>query len=426
MEDRGVEIIFNNGTKCLCSSEDHDMLKNYTWRLSFDKKYATASVDGKNIFMHRLLLKDQLNDELYVDHRNNVGLDNRRSNIRVCTPSQNSMNRKKGINAGSSFYGVFFQKERNNYRVAGRLNGEEVYIGICENERDAAILFDLWTVKQDDFKDDFRRLNFPGKLEEYTNGLVTIETKKPSKKPRISDYMGVHKNGRVFTAKIVIKKKTHNIFNSVNQLLCAKAYDKYIVDRKLDKELNFPEDYPNYEPELPIKTLAEFENGVCKIRVKDKIVLIDEADYNIVKHFILYLNKYSYVQFTHKGKAYILHRYLLDVKNRRVFIDHINNDKCDNRRLNLRLSNALKNSRNRNKIGKKCSSDYKGVSKRKSSFYAVVKLNNKTHSKAFKIEENAARYRDLYIKRNLENPTFKFNFEWTEDTVKEWEQKLFK
>ena len=81
-----------------------------------------------------------------------------------------------------------------------------------------------------------------------------------------------------------------------------------------------------------------------------------------------------------------------------------------------------------NKIVGKYSSDYKGVSKRKPEskyFNAIINLNGKRHSMSFVLEEHAARYRDLYIMKHVENPTFKFNFRWNDkEEIEKW-KKIF-
>lgn len=427
--DEGVKIVLNNGLTCLCSKEDFNHLSQYKWRVTMDKKYATTKIDGKYVLMHRLLLNDQLNEHLYVDHINNNGFDNRRSNIRVCTPAENSLNRRKRTNVTSKYLGVSYTSKRKKYSVSIRANGKTIRLGVCENEVDAAQLFDIWTIKQDDYKDGFRKLNFPENEKDYMNGTITIN--RNLKKPKLSKYYGVYKNGRVYTSKIIINGKRTYIKYSKDQKLCAKEYDKYVVENKLDRKLNFPEDYPDYKPVkvLKIKNICEFENGVCKIKVKDKIILIDEADYDLIKNFALYINSYGYVQFPNEGKSYILSRYLLDVKKSNIFVDHINNDRLDNRRSNLRLSNYIENSRNRFKNGKNKSSKYMGVSYRKDrrKYTAIINLNKKSHKKSFEDEKDAARYRDLYILKNVENPTFKFNFEWNDKQEREkWENIYFK
>lgn len=63
-----------------------------------------------------------------------------------------------------------------------------------------------------------------------------------------------------------------------------------------------------------------------------------------------------------------------------IQIDHINGDKLDNRRSNLRNADVQKNAFNRKKPNVKCTSKYKGVLKRKNSksWEARIKLNGKS------------------------------------------------
>lgn len=78
-------------------------------------------------------------------------------------------------------------------------------------------------------------------------------------------------------------------------------------------------------------------------------------------------------------------------------IDHINNDKTDDRIENLRPANQMQNCQNRKKHnhyrGKKCSSKYKGVSWKKShkKWAAYISVNGKRlHLGLFENEALAA------------------------------------
>jgi len=57
-----------------------------------------------------------------------------------------------------------------------------------------------------------------------------------------------------------------------------------------------------------------------------------------------------------------LHRFILDVSDSDVFIDHINHDGLDCRRSNMRLSTAAENSQNTRSPSGQTSSDFRGVS----------------------------------------------------------------
>lgn len=79
---------------------DYEPLNKYKWRLAYSSNrttiYAVTSmrIDGKfkNIKMHRLIMNAPENE--VVDHRDFNGLNNCRSNLRLCSGTQNSRNRR--------------------------------------------------------------------------------------------------------------------------------------------------------------------------------------------------------------------------------------------------------------------------------------------------------------------------------------------
>jgi len=95
----------------------------------------------KTILMHRFIL-GITDSTIQIDHSNFNGLDNRRDNIRVCTRSENGMNRKRYANSSSVYKGVIYRNDCNKYYVRIRVNGKNINIGSFINEIEAAKAYD--------------------------------------------------------------------------------------------------------------------------------------------------------------------------------------------------------------------------------------------------------------------------------------------
>ena len=87
--------------------------------------------------------------------------------------------------------------------------------------------------------------------------------------------------------------------------------------------------------------------------------LIDASDLAKVSKHRWSIENSGYVHTTIGGKHIRLHNYLMGKTS--LFVDHINGDRSDNRRSNLRLCTNKENIRNQ-RISKRNTSGYKGVS----------------------------------------------------------------
>lgn len=118
------------------------------WKWQYDLGYARRSVNmgkfenGKqhitHISMHRLIMDEPENME--IDHKNGDGLDNRRSNLRICTRAQNQQNRK--IHKNKEFKGVNWHKRVGRWAVAIRVNKKLIHIGYYSDRHVAAKAYD--------------------------------------------------------------------------------------------------------------------------------------------------------------------------------------------------------------------------------------------------------------------------------------------
>ena len=108
-------------------------------------------------------------------------------------------------------------------------------------------------------------------------------------------------------------------------------------------------------------------------------ILIDKADYDLVKRSTWKIDSTGYAKATiHRKKCY-MHRLILEAKPH-VGTDHINGNKIDNRRANLRPCNKHENAANMKKRDG-CSSKYKGVvyDKQSHAYKAEIESYHKLH-----------------------------------------------
>lgn len=132
-------------------------------------------------------------------------------------------------------------------------------------------------------------------------------------------------------------------------------------------------------------------------------VLVDECDRVLIEKYTWHVfnEKTPYPRATVKKEdgsfeLLFLHRIILNISDPKVFADHINGNKLDNRRCNLRLSTHLQNTKNR-KSYENSTSEYVGVSwhKHASKWRAMIKSK---HLGYFDTQEDAAKAYDKAAK----------------------------
>ena len=126
MGDYGKCYFNNSDEYFLFDTVDLDIVSSYTWRKS--NRYASTNVkndDGTitHTFFHRLVMKKHYGDitEYDVDHKNHNTLDNRLINIRLCTRSNNQLNRKFD-RSNTGIRNISYISSTDNYRFSIKYN----------------------------------------------------------------------------------------------------------------------------------------------------------------------------------------------------------------------------------------------------------------------------------------------------------------
>lgn len=147
-----AEIKLTSGEAVLLDDADFDVVSPYVWRrVKSSTLYAAARIGEKTVYMHRLLMSP--GDEDYVDHVNHNGLDNRRGNLRVVSPRENQMNRRKEDGKTSKYLGVSFVPPpyavKKPWVSYCRTLDKTHNLGYFATEEEAAAAYDIFKVLVD-------------------------------------------------------------------------------------------------------------------------------------------------------------------------------------------------------------------------------------------------------------------------------------
>lgn len=158
---RAIEL--TQGKFALVDAEDYDWLMQWKWCVVEGYAFRTCRDNGKKkgILMHRFIMSMPLG--MQVDHANGNKLDNRRSNLRICTYAQNQQNRKKLTCGKSSQYKGVCKHKNNGWEVHIGAAGKFIYVGFYKYEIEAALAYNKAAKK---YHGEFAYLN-PIAIEAY-------------------------------------------------------------------------------------------------------------------------------------------------------------------------------------------------------------------------------------------------------------------
>jgi len=339
--------------------------------------YVSGRVSGKLYRMHRyiikVLLKNDIDSKTYVDHINNKKLDNRSENLRIANAKINNRNKSKMGNATSKYYGVCKDKRKKFWITQVTLDDNKQLRAYYDKEEHAAYQYDLW-VKE--YKLQGSNINNIEKPHDF----IIYEKKK--KHLGLPNYIYFIKDTNRFRVKY---KETHiGHFININDAMF--ALEKYKCGIK---EL------------VKIKSSIEISKEGVYLLLFDKAgeqvgkTIIDEEDSEKICKYRWWLTN-KYVHGSVNNKKIRLSRFIMNYFGYDI-VDHINGDKLDNRKVNLRITTRQQN--NMNKSSRKNStSKYIGVSfyNKTKRWIAEIRVNDKrVYIGSFLNEEDAAKARDI-------------------------------
>lgn len=161
------KILVGDNKYALCDDEDYDILIKYKWRMWGHYPRTDIGRDFKT--MHRLIMNAKKGQ--IIDHIDRNKLNNQKSNLRFCTRSENSKNRK--ASGKSKYLGVAIHQTNVKYKqkTTGKVveyisrpryishikaNDKYLHLGLFDCERQAAIAYNNAAIK---YHGEFANLN---------------------------------------------------------------------------------------------------------------------------------------------------------------------------------------------------------------------------------------------------------------------------
>lgn len=159
------KIPLTQGKYALVDDTDYELLKQHTWFVhkGLYSHYAVRNEKDdigkfRFVWMHREIM--QTPDGFLTDHIDGNGLNNQRTNLRVCTAQQNQHNRAPHKNCSSKYKGVSWKNSGKKWVVRIHHNYQSKHVGVFADEIEAARAYDK--AAKEAFG-EFARLNFPPK-----------------------------------------------------------------------------------------------------------------------------------------------------------------------------------------------------------------------------------------------------------------------
>lgn len=128
-EEAGMrKIPLTQGKYALVDNSDYEWLNRWKWCCNSTGYAVTTGKminrkKGITFLMHRLVMWLKPGDKLQVDHKNHNKLDNRKCNIRTCTPSQNNQNQRRKDK------GLSYCKQTKKWKVRIQHVGNSIWLG---------------------------------------------------------------------------------------------------------------------------------------------------------------------------------------------------------------------------------------------------------------------------------------------------------
>lgn len=149
MADKLVPL--TQGKSAIVDPEDFDWLDHWRWHV--DRGYAVRRSwrdedNRRRVQMHQAIFEHYgVTITAHVDHINGDPLDNRKSNLRLATCSQNLANSKLRKDNKSGFKGVSFNQAQKKWFATINVGKKDIFLGRYGIKEEAALAYNKATAK---------------------------------------------------------------------------------------------------------------------------------------------------------------------------------------------------------------------------------------------------------------------------------------
>ena len=116
----------------LNDKEDYPIVVQYKWCLDRD-----GYIINRKTKLYNFVYGQEIPNGYILDHINGNSCGNRKSNLRLCTHSQNSCNQRLNNKNTSGHKGVWFNKEHNQWCASIKINKKSHWLGRFDVYEDA-------------------------------------------------------------------------------------------------------------------------------------------------------------------------------------------------------------------------------------------------------------------------------------------------
>lgn len=136
VNDKYVILYTFKNEPFLVDIEDFGRIHKYCWHKN-DNGYLVTTINHTTVYLHRMIMRAPKNIDVDHKHGSNTKHDNRKSNLRLATVSQNGMNKDIQSNNTSGHVGVGWSKKFQKWEAKIQIDGKSKHLGMFANIEDA-------------------------------------------------------------------------------------------------------------------------------------------------------------------------------------------------------------------------------------------------------------------------------------------------